>query len=211
VADAHERAHLLGRERRIRRQCAKLLQLGRHAAELAARRGEEVIGGRLLEGHAESGGAPQEPAAGALGRQRLALDRERAAHQVPVGLLFGRALHQDDDGLGGRALEILEEGGAGLRLALPALDLAQHDGPARGHHGQRGAEGEDGLGVELPGRALIEVEVAQSGLQGETEDRLDGLVLEDVLGSVQVVDRREISLGQGAQQRVVRPGGHAES
>ena len=65
-----------------------------------------------------------------------------------------------------------------------------------GHHGQRGAEGEDSLGVELPGRALIEVEVAQSGLQGESEDRLDGLVLQDVLGSVQVVDRRELSLGR---------------
>ena len=110
----------------------------------------------------------------------------------------------------GGPLEVLEERGAGLGLPLPALDLAQHDDAALGHHGERRAEREDRLGVELPGRALVEVEVAQGGVEGAVHDGLDGLVLQDVLGTVQVVDRGQLALRQRAEERVVRLRGHAE-
>ena len=65
-------------------------------------------------------------------------------------------------------------------------------------------------GSSCAGRALVEVEVAQGRVEGAVEDRLDRLVLQDVLGAVQVVDRRQLALGQGAEQRVERLGGHAE-
>jgi hypothetical protein len=107
-------------------------------------------------------------------------------------------------------LEVREERGASLGLPLPALDLAQHDDAALGHHGERRTEREDRLRIELAGRALVEVEVAQGGVEGAIHDGLNGLVLQDVLGTMEVVDRGQLALRERAQERVVRLRGHAE-
>ena len=103
VPDPHQGAHLLGGERRAARQRGQLLQLRGHRAELAAGGREQVIGRGVLERHAERRGAAEQPAAGALGRKRLARHGKGPADEVLVLALLGGALHQDDDRLLRRA------------------------------------------------------------------------------------------------------------
>ena len=169
-----------------------------------------MVGRGVLERHAECARPDEQPALRPLGGERLTGHRVGPADQILVLVFLGGALHQDDHRLRRGPLEVLEEGRPGLGLPLPALDVAQHDDPAIRHHGKSGAEHEDRLRVELSGRALIEVEVAQRGIERPVEDPLDRLVLEDLLGAVEIVDGRQLPLGQGAQQRVQHMGGHAE-
>jgi hypothetical protein len=93
-------------------------------------------------------------------------------------------------------LEILDELGASFGLPLPAFDVAEQDHPPVGQHGQRVAEGVDLLRVKLGCGSLVEVEIAKRGVERPVYDGPDGFVLQDVLGSVEVIDWRQLALGE---------------
>jgi hypothetical protein len=58
--------------------------------------------------------------------------------------------------------------------------------------------------VQLRRRTLVEVEVPERGIQRPVQDGTRRLILQDVLGPVQVVDGRELALAEGAKEGLER-------
>ena len=153
----------------------------------------------------------RQPLAGPLRGERIEPHGIGAGGQLLVLGLLGRPLDHDHHRLRAGTLEIPEEFGPALGLSLPALDVAEQDDPPVSQHGKGVAQGVDLFRVELGGRALVEVEIAKSGVERPVQDGLDGLVLQDILRSVEVVDRCQVALLERPKQRLHGLSGHRGS
>ena len=134
----------------------------------------------------------------------------RAASSLSSASL-GRSLEQQDHGVGEGRSRQASRVAARLRLPLPGLDVADEDHPPVRHHRRGVAQRVDRLGVEGGGRALVEVEVAEGGVERAIENRPRDLVLQEVLGAVEVVRRGEIAPLDRAADRIERLCRHAGS
>ena len=130
--------------------------------------------------------------------------------RLPVAFLFlvRGAFLEDEDGIGGGILEVLEQDLPGPRLLAPGLRFPDYHTAAGRHHGEGVHQRVQLFGIEGAGYPLIEVEVALVGLQSLFHDGPGGFLFQDVFGTIQIEDRSQLSATQGAQQVVIGAAWH---
>ena len=165
--------------------------------------------GIRLQHDAELGRLMRQPLADPVGRQRIEPDGVGSAGQLPVLGFLARALHHDHYRLGAGTLEIPEE------LGCVPWSFASSPRCPRSTTTRRSAI----MGKVLQ-RAWIssasswaadrwsKLKSRSVGIEGPVQDGLDRLILEDVFRPVEVVDRRQLALLEGAEQGVHRMCGH---
>jgi hypothetical protein len=147
----------------------------------------------------------------AVRRERVTHHAHGARGKLLVFRLLGGSLHEEHHGIRRGTVEAGEQCGPRLRLPLPGLDVTDEHYAAVGHHRRGIAEGVHGLGIQRGGRALVEVEVAQGGVERPVEDQLRDLVLQKVLGAVEVVRGGKVASLDRAADAIERLDGHAGS
>lgn len=135
VAHAEEGTDPVDPDGVVAGEAGKLGEFGGEGAEGGIGDAHQVLHRFGGQGELHPLGAALDPAGGAFRREGSEFHGPGVLGEVGVGCGV-TGLDQNEDGFGGGALEIGQDGGFSLALPGPGLGVADHDDAAVGHHGQ---------------------------------------------------------------------------
>ena len=210
--DADHLTHDIDADRRGSPKGGELFELKAKERQLGAGRVDEV--GRPLGGERDVAllGATGHPGQRLVGVELREVHHLGVRAQFLVDLvlvpLFRRSLMEDEERFRCGSGDVVEKHLPGRALDGPPIDVPDDDHPLLGHHRQGVDQGVQRFGVEGGGVADVVVEIPGAGVDGKLHQGGQRLLLQRLLGAVEVVDRGQLTGLDLLPEGVEREGGH---